>query len=99
MALRPVGGVPREVPPLILIKLVVHPALVFALLPLFGAFNPIWIGTAVLLAALPPALTAYVFARHYDRWIEQASSLVLLGTLISVVTLTAVMWLVKAQMP
>jgi len=99
VALRPVGGVPREVPPLILIKLVVHPALVFALLPLFGAFNPIWIGTAVLLAALPPALTAYVFARHYDRWIEQASSLVLLGTLISVVTLTAVMWLVKAQMP
>ncbi len=99
VALRPVGGVPREVPPLILIKLVIHPALVFALLPLFGAFNPVWIGTAVLLAALPPALTAYVFARHYDRWIEQASSLVLLGTLISVVTLTAVMWLVKAQMP
>ena len=99
VALRPVGGVPREVPPLILIKLVIHPALVFALLPLFGAFNPVWIGTAVLLAALPPALTAYVFARHYDRWIEQASSLVLLGTLVSVVTLTAVMWLVKAQMP
>ena len=99
MALRPVGGVPREVPPLILIKLVVHPALVFALLPVFGSFSPVWIGTAVLLAALPPALTAYVFARHYDRWIEQASSLVLLGTLVSVVTLTAVMWLVKAQMP
>ena len=99
VALRPVGGVPPDVPPLILIKLVIHPALVFALLPLFGSFSPVWIGTAVLLAALPPALTAYVFARHYDRWIEQASSLVLLGTLVSVVTLTAVMWLVKAQMP
>jgi predicted permease len=40
-----------------------------------------------------------VFARHYERWIEQASSLVLLGTLVSVVTLTAVMWLVRAQVP
>ena len=96
VALRPVGGIPREVPILTTIKLIVHPVVVFALLPMFGAFSPTWIGTAVLLAALPPALTAYVFARHYDRWIEQASSLVLLGTLASVVTLTAVMWLVKS---
>jgi malonate transporter len=49
----------------------------------------------VLLAALPPALTAYVFARHYDRWIEQASSLVLFGTLASVATLTIIMWLLR----
>ena len=95
VALRPVGGIPREVPPLILVKLVVHPLLVFALLPVFGSFSAIWIGTAVLLAALPPALTAYVFARHYNRWIEQASSLVLLGTLASVVTLTIILWLLR----
>ena len=78
-------------------KLVVHPALVLLLLPLFGTFSDTWIGTAVLMAALPPALTAFVFARQYDTWIEQASSVVLFGTLFSVVTLTVVMWLVKAQ--
>jgi predicted dehydrogenase len=48
------------------------------------------------MAALPPALTAFVFARQYGTWIEQASSVVLIGTLASVATLTAVMWLVKA---
>ena len=49
------------------------------------------------MAALPPALSAYVFARQYDTWIEQASNVVLIGTLLSVVTLTAVMWLVQTK--
>jgi len=38
-----------------------------------------------------------VFARQYDVWLEEASSAVLFGTAVSVVTLTAVMWLVKMQ--
>jgi hypothetical protein len=47
------------------------------------------------MAALPPALGVFVFARQYDTWVEQASGSVLLGTLFSVITLTTVMWLVK----
>jgi len=35
---------------------------------------------------------AYVFARQYGSWIEQASSVVLFGTLASVITLIFVMW-------
>jgi malonate transporter and related proteins len=97
VALRPLARMPREVPWLIGVKLVLHPVLVLLLLPLFGAFSETWISTAVLLAALPPALTAFVFARQYGTWIEQASSVVLTGTLASVATLTAVMWLVKAH--
>ena len=37
------------------------------------------------MAALPPALNVFVFARQYDTWVEQASGAVLLGTLVSVV--------------
>jgi malonate transporter and related proteins len=37
-----------------------------------------------------------VFARQYGIWIEHASSVVLFGTLGSVMTLIAVMWLVQA---
>ena len=40
-------------------------------------------------------LNVFVFARQYDAWVEQASSAVLVGTLLSVVTLTSVMWMVK----
>ena len=50
------------------------------------------------MAALPPALTAFVFARQYDTYVEQASSVVLVGTLLSVATLTVVMWLVQTGM-
>ena len=95
VALRPLQRVPWEVPILVLIKLLVHPAALFVLLSLLAVSDPVWIGTAVLMASLPPALNVFVFARYYDRWVEPASSAVLLGTLLSVATLTTVMWMVK----
>ena len=96
VALRPLRKMPWEIPPLAVVKLVLHPVLVFVLLSLFGPFNQIWIGTAVLMAALPPALNVFVFARQYDCWVEQASSAVLVGTMVSVLTLTTVMWVMKS---
>ncbi|MBM3529495.1 MAG: AEC family transporter [Alphaproteobacteria bacterium] len=95
VALRRLEGVPAEVPPLVLIKLVVHPAVALFFLTALGPFNPDWVSTAVLMAALPPALSVFVLARQYDTWVRPASSSVLLGTLLSVATLTTVMWLVQ----
>ena len=86
---------PWEVPFTIFIKLVVHPAAVLLLLSLFGPFDATWLYTAVLMAALPPALNVFIMARQYDTWVAQASGAVLFGTFVSVVTLTSVMWLVK----
>jgi predicted permease len=65
------------------------------LLILLGPFPEGWAATALLLASLPPALNVFVIARQYDTWIEQASTAVLLGTFVSVVTLTSAMWLIK----
>jgi malonate transporter len=96
VALRPMARLPREVPPIVGVKLVLHPLLVLVLLPMFGTFDPRWINTAVLMAALPPALTAYVFARQYNAWIEEASGSILIGTMASILTLTVVMYLVQA---
>ena len=97
VALRPLKKMPWEVPFLVVIKLVLHPLLVFLLLSLFGPFEQSWIYTAVLMAALPPALNVFVFAQQYDTWVEQASGAVLIGTLISVLTLTSVMWMVRTH--
>jgi predicted permease len=66
------------------------------LLVIFGPFDLNWVKTAVLMAALPPALNVFVLARQYRAWMEPASASVLVGTLISVVTLTTVMWLVQS---
>ncbi len=95
VALQPLKKMPWGVPWLTLVKLALHPVLVFLLLSLFGPFEQISVYTAVLTAALPPALNVFLFARQYDVWVEQASSAVLVGTLMSVLTLTSVMWLVK----
>jgi malonate transporter len=97
VALRPLERLPWEVPVLVAVKLMVHPAIVLVVLSLLGPFAETWMATAVLMAALPPALNVFVLARQYDAWVPQASSSVLVGTLISVVTLTAVMWLAKTH--
>jgi predicted permease len=36
-------------------------------------------------------------AQQYDTWVTQASGVVLIGTLISVLTLTSVMWMVRTH--
>jgi hypothetical protein len=95
VALRPLKKMPWEVPFTTAVKLVLHPVLMFLLLSLFGPFDQSWVYAAILMAALPPALNVFVFARQYDTWVEQASGAVLVGTLVSVVTLTSVMWMVK----
>jgi predicted permease len=95
VALRPLKKTPWEVPFTTAIKLVLHPVIMFLLLSLFGPFDQTWVDTAVLMAALPPALNVFVFARQYDTWVEQASGAVLVGTVVSVLTLTSVMWMVK----
>ncbi len=98
VALRPFRAMPWEVPAVLLVKLVLHPLIVLLLLSLLGPFSQVWVYTAVLMAALPPALNVFIMARQYDTGVESASASVLIGTLTSVVTLTAVMWLVKSGM-
>jgi predicted permease len=95
VALRPFERVPWEVPGLVAVKLVIHPLIVFALLMWLGPFPAQWGAAALLLASLPPALNVFIIARQYDSWVEQASAAVLVGTFVSVVTLTTVMWLLK----
>ncbi|MBI5131826.1 MAG: AEC family transporter [Rhodopseudomonas palustris] len=100
VALRPFGRVPWEIPALIGVKLLLHPLIVLGLMLAFGPFTPEWAGTAVLMASLPPALNVFVIARQYNTWVEPASVAVLIGTFVSVVTLTTVMWLIRTgQMP
>ena len=95
VALRRLNGVPIDVSILVLVKLVLHPAVALLLLTAFGPFDPNWVKSAVLMAALPPALNVFVLARQYHSWLDPASASVLVGTLLSVATLTTVMWLVQ----
>ncbi len=86
------------VPMALLVKLLLHPLLVFALLQYFGPFEPAWQYTAILMACLPPALNVYVLASDYKVYVQEASSIVLLGTIIAVATVTAVLYLIEHQL-
>lgn len=95
-----VRSVPIELPAILAVKLVVHPLMVFLLLSWVGGIDPVWIATAVLMACLPPAANVYVIAQQYKTYVERASSAVLIGTIASVVTVTAILYLIKSgQLP
>ncbi|ARQ01739.1 AEC family transporter [Pseudorhodoplanes sinuspersici] len=96
VALRPFPKLHWDVPAIVPIKLILHPLIVFFVLGWFGPFSASWTYAAVLMAALPPALNVFILARQYDVWVEEASGSVLIGTLVSVVTLTGMMWMIKA---
>jgi malonate transporter len=100
VALRPWRRMPPEVPILVFIKLILHPLLVWVLLSALGDFSATWTYAAVVMAALPPALNIFVIATQYRIGIERASACVLLGTVVSMVTLTAFLYVIKTgRMP
>jgi malonate transporter len=92
IAIRPIGRIPIELPIVLAVKLIVHPLLIFMLLMWLGNIDPVWIATAVLMACLPPATNVFVIAQHYGTYVQRASSFVLIGTLVSIVTVTTFIW-------
>lgn len=92
LALRPLKRVPGELSFIIPFNLAVHPILMYLALSWFGDFDPIWVYTAVLLASLPTATNVFVIAQQYGVWIERASATIMLSTMISVATVTALLF-------
>ncbi len=95
VALRPMDTMPREVPPLMFIKLIVHPLLILVMLSLIGNFPPAWVYAGMIMAALPPALNIFVISSQYGVGVERASASILVGTIASMVTLTLFLWLIR----
>jgi len=94
VALRPVVRVPVELPPVLAIKLIGHPVLALVFLAAIGGVPPLWIATAVLIASLPPAVSALVVAQQYRVYEDRAATAILVGTALSMVTVTATLYLV-----
>lgn len=97
-ALRPLKRVPMELSYLVPIKLVVHPLLIYFLVSRIPGVDPLWVHSAVLLAALPSATNVFVIAQQYQVWEERASSAVVLSTLFSIVTVTLYIYIATNQL-
>jgi predicted permease len=73
------------------LKLVVHPLVVYVLATQVFAMPRAWAGVAVLFAACPSGVNAYLFAQRYDEGVALASSTIALSTALAIVTTLA--WL------
>jgi predicted permease len=70
-------------------KVLLQPALAFALVGVAPAMDDMWMKSALLLAALPSAANCFVLAREYGRFVAGASATILLSTIASVFTVSA----------
>jgi len=96
LALRPLNRIPVELGPISLLKLIIHPMLCYVMLSAIGNFDPTWVYSAVLLAALPTATNVFVIAQQYGVWVQRASASILLTTCLSVLTVTCLLYLIKS---
>ena len=96
LALRPLKRVPIEISYIVPAKLILHPLLAYVLMSSFGNFDPIWVSTAVLLAALPTATNVFVIGQHYQVRQERASATILISTVLSVFTVSLVLYVIRA---
>lgn len=95
LASRPFGTLVRgrkaaEVSWLVVVKLVAHPLATWALALAFG-MDPFWVAATVILAALPTGALAFVVASKYAVYVERTSAVILASTVVSLVTLSALM--------
>lgn len=87
-------GALRPAAVMIVLKLIAHPLLTFAFATWVFAVPPLWTKVAVILAALPVGVNVYLFGNRYGVGQAEAATAILLSTIISVATLSALLlWL------
>lgn len=69
------------------LKLVIHPLIVFGLTRLLP-MPPVWAGVAVVFAAMPSGVNAYLLASYYRTGVASAAGAVSISTLASLLTIT-----------
>ncbi|WP_029056893.1 AEC family transporter [Stappia stellulata] len=87
LAERHVGGDGRAIAILVALKLLVHPALIYALAQFFG-LDALQTGLFMVIAAMPIAGNVFVIAEQYGVLVQRLSTAILLSTALGVVTVS-----------
>jgi hypothetical protein len=83
-------GLP-EVAWLTALKLLVQPAVTWVIAVPLLHLDPLWAACAVILAALPTGSLVFVLASQYGVYVQRATAAILVSTVFSVVTLSALL--------
>lgn len=80
-------------------KLIVHPLVTWVLVTQVFEMDHLWAVVTVIVAALPTGATCFVLAQRYGVFVARTSSVTLASTLLSVVTVSAILAIVKTTIP
>jgi hypothetical protein len=87
-----------EVAWLLVLKLAVQPLITWWIAHLVG-LDPFWTASAVILSALPTGALVFVLAQQYGIYVQRASAVILASTVVSIVTLSVFMVLLRPAVP
>lgn len=79
------------------LKLVLQPALVYLLAVHLLPMPPVWAAVAVLFAACPCGVNAYLLASRYDAGVALSSGAIAATTVLGVVSTTLWVWLISGM--
>ena len=92
-----IAGVLPEAAAGVLLKLVLHPLLVWLLGTYVFALDPLWRDVAVIMAALPVGVNVYLFAQRYETGAAPAATAILVSSMLSVGTIAVVLFLLGVR--
>lgn len=95
VATYPLGGEMRPAAVLAFLKLAVHPLVVWIVGGALLGLEGLWLSVAVVMAAMPTGVNVYLFGARYDAAAEVAARTVLLTSVGSVVTISALLVLLR----
>jgi hypothetical protein len=89
------GGDLKETLAIVVMKLLVHPAIMAVMALYVFDLPPLAAAVAILTAACPSGANVFIMARQYDIYLGRSASAVLISTAVSVVTLSLLLAILK----
>lgn len=90
-----IAGDLKETLAMVVMKLLVHPAIMAVLAFYVFELSPLAAAVAILTAAIPSGVNVFIMARQYDIYLARSASGVLISTALSVVTLSILLAVLK----
>jgi hypothetical protein len=79
---------------IVVLKLFVHPALVWVLATMVVKIDPLWAAVATLAAAMPTGANVFIYSRGYGLYVARATSATLISSGVSIGTVAILLgWL------
>ena len=80
-------------------KLILHPLITWVLVTRVFEMDHMWAVVTVIVAALPTGATCFVLAQKYGVFVARTSSVTFASTLLSVITVSVILAIVKTTIP